>query len=169
MKSSAVSVAGGVMRSPVGGCVVAAAASSASCFSCSQRSQSSGATKSGRAGSVSNQSSTARAQRRLGAQAPREAQLGEAEAEAVEQLAQRPQALQLLGAVEAVAAGRAAQREQSGALDVAKHPRRPAGRRAASLIVSASIGARNLTTTMSMLPAVARIAPIGAGMRRSRR
>ena len=64
----------------------------------------------------------------LGAQAPREAQLGEPELEARQQLAQRPQALQLLGAVEPVAAGRAAQREQSGALDVAKHPRRPAGR-----------------------------------------
>ena len=67
-------------------------------------------------------------QRRLGAQPPREAQLGEAEAEAVEQLAQRPQALQLLGPVQAISAGRAAQHEQSGPLDVAKHPRRPAGR-----------------------------------------
>src|ERR1019366_8925409 len=68
------------------------------------------------------------AQLRLAAQTGREAELREPEAEAREQLAQRPQALQLGGPVEPVATGRAAQLEHPGALDVAQHARRPSGR-----------------------------------------
>ena len=64
----------------------------------------------------------------LTAQTEREAHVAEADVELRQQLAQRTQALKLLGPVEAVAAGRALGLEKSDALDVAKHARRPSGR-----------------------------------------
>ena len=68
------------------------------------------------------------AQLGVGAQAQRERDVGEAELVALEQLAQRAQALQLGGAVEPVAGAGALGLDEPDALDVAQHARRPAGR-----------------------------------------
>ena len=85
---------------------------------------------SGRRGSASNHSSTARAQLGVAAQAQREADVREAELEARRAArAASAGAAARAGAVQAVA-GLASARgsTQPAALDVAQHPRRPAGR-----------------------------------------
>jgi hypothetical protein len=48
---------------------------------------------------------------------------------ALEQVAQRAQALELARSVEAVAGRRARRDHEARLLDIAQHPRRPAGRR----------------------------------------
>src|SRR5262245_7602360 len=63
------------------------------------------------------------------AQPAGEPDLAKGDAVAVEQLAQGAQALQLARPVEAVAGRRAARLDEADALDVAQHPRRPAGGR----------------------------------------
>ena len=119
--------AGGHGLSVVAEGVGAAATSSRWCLSCSQLSQSCGrdVLRAGRRGLEPVLDGLA--QLGVAAQAQREADVREADLEALQQLAQGAQALELLGAEEPVAGGRAAGLDEAGALDVAQHAGRPAG------------------------------------------
>ena len=76
---------------------------------------------------AASQPSTARAQLGLAAQPRGEGDVVELDAEAAPELAQRAQLVQLAQAVDAVAGGRARRDDEPGLLEVAEHPRRPAG------------------------------------------
>src|SRR5581483_3832534 len=67
------------------------------------------------------------AELRLPPQARREGELGELDAEAPTQLPQRAELVQLAQAVEPVARRAAPRQDEPGLLEVAEHPRRPAG------------------------------------------
>ena len=98
------------------------------CFCCSQESQSPVLTSAGFSGRSSNQRSTAVLSSGIGGQPAGERHVREGAVEPGEQLAQRPQALQLTRSEEAIPLGRAGGLDQAGTFDVAQHARRPAGR-----------------------------------------
>ena len=106
-----------------------AAASSRSCLSCSKRSQSLGLHMLGAAGLGLQPALHRVAQVSFARHPAREGDVRQRDVEPRQQLLERAQALQLTGAVEPVAGGGARRRHQPGLLDIAEHPRRPAGRR----------------------------------------
>ena len=150
-------VAVALMRSPCGWGVrsAAAAASSRSCLSCSKRSQSRGGDVGRTLGlGLEPRLDRGAEARRRGAGVAR-SRCRRGRRRAVEQLAQRAQALQLGRAVEAVADRRAGGLDEPDAArcSAACAATNPSSR-AASLIVSASIRCHNLTTIVSRLWAV---------------
>src|SRR5205823_6572377 len=89
-----------------------------------------------------------RAERRLAAQPRGECHVGELDAEAAEQLAERAELVQLAKPVESVPGRRSLRIDELDTLDVAEHARRPAraGRRLSNRQL---VHGRNLNTSMS--------------------
>src|SRR5205807_3480545 len=89
------------------------------------------------------------AEPRLAAEARGKRDLAQLDPEAVSELAQRAELVQLAGTVQSVSGRPAARNDEPAGLEVAEHPRRPAGH-PRSLGDGVFVHERNLTTSLSM-------------------